>query len=71
MNMSRSKKFDDDEEIFTDDEDCESILPIVEIKRVQAKRRTNLRWKIEQRQEMKLLKEELGLYSRLDNDFDL
>ena len=58
---------DDDAVELSDKELATEPHSISELKRAQAQQQTNLRRLIEQRLEMKLLTEELGIYSDLDH----
>ncbi|MGY8785849.1 MAG: hypothetical protein ACKVIB_10645 [Pseudomonadales bacterium] len=58
---------DDDAVELSDNELTSESHSTSVLKREQAQQRTNLRRSIEQRLEMKLMTEELGIYSDLDH----
>ncbi|GJM14469.1 MAG: hypothetical protein DHS20C12_28720 [Pseudohongiella sp.] len=79
--MSSTDDYIDDDENENEDDDDVTVefshnditvasLSITEFKRVQAQQRTDLRRRIEQRQELRRMRDELGIYSDLGSNDD-
>ena len=66
--MSKNKDFEDDDQFLSDDEVGDDAIEIFESKRAHGQHRTDIRRLIEQREEAKLLREELGLFYDHDRE---
>lgn len=64
--MPRTESFEDDD--FDSDDIGDIEETILERKKSLAKRRVDIRRLIEEREELKLLKEEIGLYAEYDKN---
>jgi hypothetical protein len=69
--MARESDFDDDEADFLDDELADTALEAFERRRENSRSRIDFRRLVEQKLELKTLRDELGLYSISEKDSEL